>query len=591
MDQPTKFEIIARELYDTIQSVTDTITLADEDAKPVYEPEKSRFINFDYVSKSGKNYGNITISISYEKQAGKEPEYLVRFYFGKNIGSEMDRQERIDWYNFVKEIRSVSAELGAGFEARDISKKKLKKKQEVAESKMYGSYKVSYEPHGDVKIIVKHNKNIDPFVRGSRSRNVDSVYVSNAYGERFKLPFKNIMASRAMANHLSNGGRPYDGVYDNICSVVQDLQKLSKFLRKCKSYQFEDPSLIDLYDSVRAEYYDSKRVLKDLGSHRKYKKAVSELYEKCKSYSDDRDVLELKDKFTKRIIDDVVSEALPLVSKIKNKNKQKEKLFDTIKRLLDSQLIQEVKNRMSVAEGSGIIKYESEDHLVQSVMESLYEYLIKESDDTELVEFTKYWGENFSNKKDYCITECNAVAKFVTEVLKCKSKKQADSTKKEKTPLMDELISELEQSVYLDQDQIEKLNELIKSPVEYGVDGLNAIAEISEFFSDDKLDAMLYDNSKNIGGKSDARKSILSWIEENRPQIYHLLDKNVDFSPSPTAGTISQTDTSTGDNSNDSADQELTTDVDTGKDNNQSVTNTQSQPIKPNQQTIRPKKI
>jgi hypothetical protein len=179
----------------------------------------------------------------------------------------------------------------------------------------------------------------------------------------------------------------------------------------------------------------------------------------------------------------------------------------------------------------------------------------------------------------------------VTEVLKCKSKKQADSTKKEKTPLMDELISELEQSVYLDQDQIEKLNELIKSPVEYGVDGLNAIAEISEFFSDDKLDAMLYNNSKNIGGKSDARKSILSWIEENRPQIYHLLDKNVDFSPSPTAGTISQTDTSTGDNSNDSADQELTTDVDTGKDNNQSVTNTQSQTIKPNQQTIRPKKI
>lgn len=592
MDQPTKFEIIARELYDMIQSVTDTITLADEDAKPVYDPEKSRFINFDYVSKSGKNYGNITISISYEKQAGKEPVYLVRFYFGKNIGSEMDKQERVDWYNFVKEIRTVSSELGSSFEARDISKKKLKKKQNVAESKMYGSYKVSYEPHGDTKIIVKHNKNIDPFVRGARSRNIDAVYLSNSTGERFRLPFKNIMASRAMANHLSNGGRPYDGVYDNICSVVQDLQKLSKFLRKCKSYQFEDQSLIELYDSVRGEYYDSKRVLKDLGSSRKYKKAIAELYEKCKFYSDDSDVLELKDKFTKRIIDDVVSEALPLVSKIKNKNKQKEKLFDTINRLLDSKLIQEVKNRMSVTEGSGIIKYESEDQLVQSVMESLYEYLIKESDDKELVEFAKYWGENFSNKKDYCITECNAVAKFVTEVLKCKSKQSSKKPEKEKTPLMDELINELEQSVYLDQEQIEKLNELIKSPIDYGVDGLNAIAEISEFFSDDKLDAMLYNNSKQVGEQSDARKHIISWIEKNRPQIYHLLDKNIDYSPTVTAGTASDQGEPTAQPSI-SADQSASDfEKDQVKQDNQTVSTTsQSQTIKPNQQTIKPTKI
>ena len=42
--------------------------------------------------------------------------------------------------------------------------------------------------------------------RGARSRNISSIFVENAEGERFKYPYKHLNGARAMARHVSHGG-------------------------------------------------------------------------------------------------------------------------------------------------------------------------------------------------------------------------------------------------------------------------------------------------------------------------------------------------------------------------------------------------
>ena len=53
---------IASELFDKIRTRFDNVRLGDEHSKATTDPEKARFINFDYDI-DGEKIGNITISL------------------------------------------------------------------------------------------------------------------------------------------------------------------------------------------------------------------------------------------------------------------------------------------------------------------------------------------------------------------------------------------------------------------------------------------------------------------------------------------------------------------------------------------------
>jgi hypothetical protein len=100
-------------------------------------------------------------------------------------------------------------------------------------STMSGSSKTSYQGLDNVKLIVRHKKEVNEEVRGSRSRNIHSIFVQRG-DERFKMSENNLKAARAMARHVKNGGEPFDSVGSAINEMATEQRKLREFVRYVK---------------------------------------------------------------------------------------------------------------------------------------------------------------------------------------------------------------------------------------------------------------------------------------------------------------------------------------------------------------------
>ena len=164
------------------------------------------------------------------------------------------------------------------------------------------------------KIIIKHSKSIDEEVRGSRSRHIDTIYVENSQGERFRYPFKNMSGARAMARHIHEGGTPYDNVGKTIISVSEDNMKLSKFLRYSRNNGLNEANQ-DTIDAVSKKVESNKRFLHTLSNVNTYEATVNSIEDKIDE-DKELDVANLKDAFTKRVFDENIEEVLPMVQKI-----------------------------------------------------------------------------------------------------------------------------------------------------------------------------------------------------------------------------------------------------------------------------------
>jgi hypothetical protein len=128
-----------------------------------------------------------------------------------------------------------------------------------------GTSKSSYNPQKNkTKLIIRHSKKIAE--GDQRFRNINSIFIENANGERFKLQFKNIAGARAMARHVSEGGTPYDVFGLHITETVQNINTMRSFLRVktinesevaskliegCKSYNKKLKKNIKLMSGVR----------------------------------------------------------------------------------------------------------------------------------------------------------------------------------------------------------------------------------------------------------------------------------------------------------------------------------------------------
>ena len=314
---------IAEGLFEKIRDRFEDVSLGDEKAKATTDPERARFFNFDYTA-NDKNYGNITISLI--------DEMSLKVYFSKNISKDLDKEQRDTWYGFLRELREFAKRNMLSFEPRDITRSTLKhrdlaqvskadntydKDEVVAESKLYGTSKSSYEKFGPVRIIVRHDKPVADEVGGSRSRHIKSVYVENAEGERFKMPFKSLTASRAMARHISAGGTPHDELGQHITEMAVEATKLKPFLNNVRRRTFEDAETQTMVESAFEYHGLLKNTLQRMSGKKGYTKCKEQFTATSTSYipEDDMDIDAIKERFVKRVYNDKMEEALPLVYK------------------------------------------------------------------------------------------------------------------------------------------------------------------------------------------------------------------------------------------------------------------------------------
>jgi hypothetical protein len=325
-------ENVATELFNKIRSRFENVSLGDEKSKATSDPSSARFFNFDYIGQNGKKFGNVTISIVDNES--------LKIMFGKSITDRLHTEEIAEWNKFLLIMKKFARSNMMRFDVRDNTKDSLElrdvKQQSrhdstfdasevdaVTESRMWGTSRSSYQECGPARIIVRHNTNVDPEKRGSRSRNIDAVFIENHVGERRLLPFKNLHGARAMAQHCSNGGSVDDAIGEHISGMCTEMSAMAHFVREAKRRQFEDRETQEMAHAAIQHYNELRNHLRHIGKQKGYA-YYSENFVPPEPIEDTVDVDGLRERFVKKIYNDKFDAALPYVYRAHQKYKKQQ---------------------------------------------------------------------------------------------------------------------------------------------------------------------------------------------------------------------------------------------------------------------------
>jgi hypothetical protein len=320
---------IAEGLFEKIRDRFEDVSLGDENAHATQNPENARFFNFDYVV-DDHNYGNITLSVI--------DEISLKVYFSKNISSDLEGEDRQQWFSFLKELREFAKRNLLSFEPRDITRSTLKhrdiqqvskadstydKNEVVGESRLYGTSRSSYENEGPVRLIIRHSGQVDPEKRGDRSRKIRTIYLENSEGERIKLPHNSLRYARAMARHVSEGGNIADEFGQHITEIAEECSKLKPFKAAMIRRVFEDEDTQDMVEAAFEYHSLLKDTLNKMSGRKGYNQCREQFVHTSTSYipEEDFDANTIKERFVKRTYNERMDDALPIVYKAYNMKK------------------------------------------------------------------------------------------------------------------------------------------------------------------------------------------------------------------------------------------------------------------------------
>ncbi|CAB4125835.1 hypothetical protein UFOVP181_403 [uncultured Caudovirales phage] len=233
---------IAQDLYGKIQTRFADIKIGDENATVLSKKEdipKARFFEFEY-EENGEPLG--TVAITLDAQDG------VVVQVSGDLVNDDDDTTHHGAYKFLRSFRQFAKDRLLNFDIQNIGKSNLdkrdyhfqaKRKEEpvmampqtpVMESKMYGNNRMSYQDLGEnTRLVVKHNQLVNLDLPAGRTMHIESIYIENAAGERFKYATKHLNGARALAEHIKHGGTPYDAIGKHITGLSEELASLRKF--------------------------------------------------------------------------------------------------------------------------------------------------------------------------------------------------------------------------------------------------------------------------------------------------------------------------------------------------------------------------
>jgi hypothetical protein len=324
---------ISAALFDKIRARFDHVSIGDDNAQRVTDPEKARFINFDYISQDGENFGNITISLIDEDS--------LKIYFGANITEALDEEQETEWYKFLRGLREFARRNMLNFDVRDINRSNLdlkdikqqsvsdstydKEELAIAEGRLYGlgnNKRMSFGDVGTHKLIIKHKDQIDPERHGARARKIEHIFIETPIGERFLLDHTNLHGARAVAEHLRRGGSIGDQGSQLINEMVKEMASMKHFVRSMRNRTFEDAETSGMVEAAIYRYNEVKDHLKRFQGRKGHELLIDMCSDTFGVDEGEIDVDALRERFVKKIYDDRFNEALPYVYRA-YKNKQK----------------------------------------------------------------------------------------------------------------------------------------------------------------------------------------------------------------------------------------------------------------------------
>jgi hypothetical protein len=266
--------LIAEELFNKVRGRFPSVTIGNQKGEVTNVPEEARFFDFDYME-GDNNLGKISVSLS---------DKSVSVMYSQDIVEGQDSFTREKWFNFLKELRVFAKKRLLNFDTRNITKSNLNKRDykflsqqggdtQMSESKLYGTSRVSYQNIGNARLNIRHTESVNQELATGRTRKIGAIYIESADGERFKYPYKHLNGARAMAMHVSEGGKPYDDFGKHITGLSEELANLRKFKTYMNRSSVMAESLTGYMDIVKERIETVKHTVESLQKPAYYKEA------------------------------------------------------------------------------------------------------------------------------------------------------------------------------------------------------------------------------------------------------------------------------------------------------------------------------
>ena len=335
----------SNDLFNKIRSQFSNIEIGDESGQPTADASKAVFFDFEF-KEDADTFGRVSVSLA-------DGESMKVFY-NRNLVDKIDEDSKSEWYDFLKELKDFAVEHQLRFDVRDITKSNLTKQDyknladtnetvntdEMSEELaritklagvnegLTGSARRSYENLDKTKLIIRHTGSVDETVPGARSRQIQSLYIENEDGERFKYPMTHLAGARAMTRHVANGGRPHDEFGQHIVSTSEDIAKLNSFARYVSNKDQLNDNAGDIIEQTKLKLENLRSYVKNLSKQSHYEESMKNFKPSEAVVLDDETANSYKDKFTLKNLDGRVEEALPLIHKIMSElqNTEEEKV-------------------------------------------------------------------------------------------------------------------------------------------------------------------------------------------------------------------------------------------------------------------------
>jgi len=308
----TQSNTASQQLYNLLVSRDFEPEALDAAGKPAANPADADIISFDYRTQE-KDYGTVVLSIDGENN--------LDVYYGDNMGRAMEGPDKNEWYDFLYLLRMFAKRNLLTFSLKNLSRLKysMRTMAAVKESLFegyYGNRKVSYSDQPNrARLVIKHNKTLGE--GDARFRYIESLFVENDQGERFRIPSKSLIEGRILARHVAEGGTPYDAFGQYISEMVRDLKTLAGFVRAARHKDYSGDAGHMVESAVR-HYTDLKAKAKRMISRRGYHEAL-DTFDPSTITPVDEAVETIRELFVQQTLDPRVEQALPMLARLQEK--------------------------------------------------------------------------------------------------------------------------------------------------------------------------------------------------------------------------------------------------------------------------------
>jgi len=489
---------VAKDLYGKIQTRFRNIKMGDENANVLSKKEdipKARFFEFEY-EEGGESLGNVAITL--DSQDG------VVLQLSGDLVDDRSNLGGSSAYKFIRSFRQFAKDRLLNFDVQNIGKSNLdkrdyefqsKRKEEpvmpaIMENKLYGNARMSYQDLGEARLVIKHTQPVNIDLPAGRTMHIESIYIENAQGERFKYPYKHLNGARALAEHIKHGGTPYDAIGKHISSLSEELASLRKF----KGYVSRQEQLSEAMANVTGRVLDRieeiKETINKLQRPAYYESFVESFQEQEEAMIPEEIANDLIDRLTVRTFNEELKAVFPYIYKFVDESEL------PVVELGADDLLDEVfdgdKEEGTTHKGGKVTKTDRG------------------------IKHEKRYPDSFDNVDDS--DDHKGAEKYAAGPKKHHFKRSTAESQFE--AFMDDIVNENKNEVLSPNKNaraaaITKLNDIIGQNIKVGPEGVNAVLTLKGLIDEPDFVNTL----KNSPPETELNSLIKGWAESNHPDL------------------------------------------------------------------------